>query len=499
MNKKVFFRIIWIVLVIIILAGSGLWWYYHKSITIKNIILTSPHNYAFQEDIKVDLNKPASVFIRYWKEGSPVKFRTIKTTKREDHTVNLLLLETDATYKYQVVIDRFIDLSSKVFSFHTRKQSPWLEHNWIKDDMPHDALALGNGLILLCGDRLPGYIAMIDGKGNIRWYWQVDDIGVRFATFTPHGTILAMLRPPRKDVIDDASAEQKKILRKMKQPMRRGKMGYAGGTAVAEIDLTGKMLWRIDLNKDKINKYKIIHHDLRMDKNNLIHALCRTRKVFDMAEIGGFGVDTLVGDGILVMDTTGKKIWEWTAWDVWDVKNDPYIKEFAYDRFHINALNFDKDSNYLVSVSIEDQIWKINAKTGELIWKFGKNGDFKMDTTSYFSFQHAVHINSEGDLMLFDNSLYKKQSRALSFSLDTVTMSATTRINAPLPKYLHTSRMGSAYLMPNGNILQTSSKKGSVLITTKTGEILWELDSPFVLYRTEYVSAKLWNKYFQKE
>ena len=157
----------------------------------------------------------------------------------------------------------------------------------------------------------------------------------------------------------------------------------------------------------------------------------------------------------------------------------------------MNALNFDKDSNYLLSVAIEDQIWKINAKTGELMWKFGKNGDFKMDTTSYFSFQHAVHINSEGDLMLFDNSLYKKQSRALSFSLDTVTMSATTRINTPLPKSLHSSRMGSAYLMPNGNILQTSSKKGSVLITSKTGEILWELDSPFVLYRTEYVSAKL--------
>lgn len=499
MNKKVFFISIWIVLVIIILAGSGLWWYSYKRITIKSIILTSPNNYAFQENIKIDLDKPASVFIRYWKEGSPVKFRTIKTIKREQHTVNLLLLETGATYKYQIVIDRFIDLSSKVFSFQTRKQSPWLEHNWVKDDKSHDALALGDGLILLCNARLPGYIAMIDGTGTIRWYWQVDDIGVRFATFTPQGTILAMLRPPKKDVIDDASAKQKESLRKIKQPMRRGKMGYAGGTALAEIDLTGKMLWRIDLNKDKENKYKIIHHDLRMDKNNLIHTLFRAPKLFDMSEIGGSVVDTLIGDGILVMDTTGKEIWKWTAWDVWDVKNDPLIEEFAYDRFHINALNFDKDSNYLVSVSIENQIWKINSKTGELIWKLGKNGDFKMDTTSYFSFQHAVHINSEGDIMLFDNSLYKKQSRALSFSLDTATMSATTRINAPLPKSLHSSRMGSAYLLPNGNILQTSSKRKSVLITTKTGEILWELNLPFVPYRAEYVSAKLWNKYFRKE
>ena len=499
MNKKASFINIWIVLVVIILAGSGLWWYYYKRITINSIKLTSPHNYAFQEEIEVDLNRPVSIFIRYWKEGSPDKFRTNKTLKRNNHTVHLLLLETDVTYKYQVVTDRIINISSKVLSFHTRKQSPWLEHGWVKDDKPHDASVLGNGLILLCGSRLPGYVAMVDGKGDIRWYWQVDDIGVRLATFTPHGTILAMLRPPKEDVIDDASDKQKEILRKTKKPMRRGKMGYAGGTALTEIDLSGNVLWRMDLDNNKNNKYKIIHHDIRMDENHRIHTLIRVRKIIDKSFIGSSGPDTLVGDGILVLDTTGKEILKWSVWDDWDVKNDPYIEEFAYDRFHMNALSFDRDSNYLVSVSIEDQIWKINARTGEVMWKLGKDGDFKMDTSTFFSFQHDVHINSEGDLMLFDNGIYKKESRALSFSLDTVTMVATTRINAPLPKSLHTSRMGSAYLLPNGKILQTSSKKGSVLITTKKGEILWELDSPHVLYRAEYVPAELWEKYFLKE
>ena len=496
MQKKYLLRSVWVVLVIIILTATGLWWNSYNRVTIKNITLTSPHNYAFQEDIHVELDKPASVSVRYWKAGSPIKYHTVKTAKSDNHTVNLLLLETDATYNYQVIIDRFINLSSKVFSFHTRKQSPWLVNKWINNDNPHDAKALGDGLILLCGARLPGYIAMVDGKGTIRWYWQADDIGVRFATFTPQGTIIAMLRPPRKDEVDDATMAEQKILNQSRRPMRRGRMGYAGGTAVAEIDLTGKMLWRIDLNKEKDNRHKIIHHDLRMDNNHLIYALCRTPKPYDMSEIGGSGMDTLVGDGILVMDTTGNIVWEWSAWDVWDIKNDPLIKSFAYDRFHMNALNFDTDGNYLVSVAIEDQIWKINAKTGELMWKFGKDGDFKMDTSAYFSFQHAVNINSDGDLMLFDNSVYKNQSRALSFSLDTATMSATTQINAPLPKSLNSSRMGSAYLMPNGNILQTSAKTGTVLITTKTGDILWELNLPFVPYRAEYVSAELWNKYF---
>ncbi len=499
MKKKFVFRYTWVVLVIIIIAAGGLWWNSNNKINITSIELTSPQNYAFLEDIHVDLDKPASIFVRYWKEGSPDKYHTIKTPKRINHTVNLLLLETDATYNYEVVIDRFINMTSKVLSFQTRQQSPWLEKNWVKEDKPHDEKALGDGMVLLCGARLPGYIAMVDGKGTIRWYWQIDDIGVRIANITPQGTIIAILRPPKNDVIDDASVAERRMLNKAKKPMRRGRMGYAGGTALAEIDLTGKILWRIDLNKDKDSRSKIIHHDLRMDNNKHIHTLTRVSKPFDMAEIGGTGIDTLVGDGILVVDTTGKEIWKWSAWDVWDIKNDPLIKSFAYDRFHMNALNFDKDSNYLLSVAIEDQIWKVNAKTGDLMWKLGINGDFKMDTATYFSFQHSVNINSDGDLMLFDNSLDKKLSRALSFSLDTVTMTATNHINAVLPGTLHSSRMGSAYLMPNGHILQTSSKKGAVVITSKTGEILWELDVPFVPYRAEYVSAELWNKYFLKD
>lgn len=477
----------------------GLYWYYAHSITIKSITLQSPNNYAFQENIIIDLDKAASIEVKYWKDGSSEKFRTITTPKELSHNVNLLLLETNTTYKYQVVIKRFLNVRSNIFTFRTRKQSPWLEHNWVNNEYTHNAASLNDGLVLLCNARLPGYIAMVDGKGAIRWYWQVDDIGVRVATFTPKGTILAMLRPPMKDVIDDTPKARVAILSEVEKPIRRGQMGFAGGTAIAEIDLTGKLLWRIDMDKATRGKYKIIHHDVRMDKNGHIVTLIRNTKLFDMATVGGTGIDTLGGDGILVMDTKGKELWTWSVWDIWDIKKDLYIKRFAYDRFHINALNFDKDGNYLVSVAIEDQIWKINAKTGKLMWKLGKNGDFKMDTTCYFSFQHSVNINSDGDLMVFDNSLWKKVSGGVSFALDTKNMTATTKIKATLPKEKYTSRMGSAFLLPNGNLLQTSSKTGSVMITDTYGKILWELNSYFVPYRAEYVPASFWNKYFIRD
>ncbi len=498
-QKKIILKRTLLILIFLVAAGAGFAWYLYNSVSIKSIELTSPNNSATIENVKVVLDKEEPVFIKYRKQGSNEKFRTIKTKKGLTHSIKLLLLETNTTYNYQVIIDRVINIPSEIFSFHTRKQSPWLIHNWVKEENPHDANSLGNGMVMLCNARLPGYIAMIDGKGAIRWYWQVDDIGVRAATITPRGTILAMLRPPMKDVIDDTPKEEADSLREMEKPIRRGAMGFAGGTAIAEIDLTGKQLWRINIDSATGGKYKIIHHDVRMDKDGHIVTLIRTRKVFDMSQIGGKGIDTLGGDGILVMDTTGKVIREWDVWDVWDIKNDPSIKEFAYDRFHINSLNFDKDGNYLLSVAIEDQVWKVNKTTGKIMWKLGKNGDFKMDTANYFSFQHSVHINPFGDLMVFDNSLWRKQSGGVSFTLDTVNNVATTKIHAILPRSKYTSRMGSAYVLPNGNLLQTSSKTGTVMVTDLKGKILWELNSYFVPYRGEYINDELWNKYFVKE
>ena len=488
-----------VIAIILILIGSGFTWYIYNSISIKSIQLSSPNNYAMEEEVNVALDKEASIYVEYWRDSSQDKYRTVLSEEGLNHAIILLLLTPNTTYHYRVIVDKWIDIPSEVFTFHTREQSPWLVHNWVKEENPHDARTLAGGMVMLCNARLPGYIAMVDGKGAIRWYWQTDDIGVRAATVTPRGTLLAMLRPPMKDVIDDTPKEEADSLLQMERGIRRGAMGFAGGTGIAEIGLNGKLMWRLNMDTAAGGKYPIIHHDIRMDKKGHIITLVRTKKIIDMAEIGGNGIDTLIGDGILIMDTTGKEIKVWNVWDHWDIKKDPSIKEFAYDRFHFNSLSFDKDGNYIVSVAIEDQIWKINATTGNIMWKLGKNGNFKMDTTNYFSFQHSVHINPYGDLMVFDNSLWKKRSGGISFSLDTVNWIATTKIHAILPRSKYTSRMGSAYVLPNENLLQASSKTGTVMVTDEQGKILWELNNYFVPYRAEYIPANLWDNWFKKE
>ena len=281
--------------------------------------------------------------------------------------------------------------------------------------------------------------------------------------------------------------------------MRRGSIGFAGGTGLAEVSLTGETMWRLDLNKvEKEKDYQVIHHDILMDKDRHIHTLYRPKKVATIPVDGKMETDTLGGDGIMVIDTLGNVLKTWSAWDVWDIEKDPYIAEYRYDRFHINGLCFDKDNNYLISAPIEDQIWKIDSKTGKLVWRFGRNGDFKMDSTAYFSFQHTPYIMDNGDLMLFDNGLYDQRSGGKAFHLDEKNRTATTTINALLPADKYTSRMGSCYLMPNGNLLQCSSKTGSVMVTDKKGKVLWECVLHFAPYRAVYVPMETWSKYFKE-
>lgn len=489
-------RFILALFVAVLVIGTGL--YIKEKNTLLEVDVTSPHNKAMYNQVAVHLAKPAPVYVEYTEKDTGKSYRTRTSPADTLHHLDLILLKAHTEYTYRIVIDNMFKQKSKLLHFKTRQQSSWLVNRWVSERHPHDTTALSDGMVLVCFGRLPGYMALIDKEGEVRWYWQIDDIGVRAASLTPRGTFLAMLRPFVKDVVDDVPMTPDEVRgEEHKKPMRRGAMGFAGGTGIAEVSLTGNMLWRLDLDKvEKEKEYQVIHHDIIMDKANHIHTIYRPKKVAEIEVNGRTVTDTLGGDGILVIDSLGNIVRTWSAWDVWDLADDPYIEEYRYDRFHINGLCFDPDSNYLLSVPIEDQIWKIEASTGRLCWKFGREGDFRMDTAAYFSFQHTPYILDNGDLMLFDNGLYNQRSGAKAFRLDEGNKTAETVLNVPLPPDKYTSRMGSAYLLPNGNLLQTSSKTGSVMVTDPTGKILWECRLSYAPYRALYIPVETFRNYF---
>lgn len=485
-----------IILILIVVAAFGGYYFYSQSVEIQTIELSSPDNQSIKENIHIELSDAAPVYVEYWKEGDSEKFRSPVSASQVKHDISLLLLEPSTTYIYQIVVDKWLPVKSKEMRFETREQSPWMVHNWIKEKNPHDPKALGDDLILLCYRDYPGNISIVDGNGTVRWYWQDEKLGVRLASLTPRGTILALLAPANKDEFrKETKPKEGKPLPK-NYYLRSGRLGFMGGTELVEISQTGKVLWRCNLMEKGI----IMHHDVQMNDLNEIYAVVRDFRIDDRP---GSKQDTLWGDAIVRIDSLGNIQHKWTPWKDWDLQKDNRLDSFKHDRFHFNTISFDTDGNYLTSTPIENQIWKVNPKTGKIVWKLGKNGDFKMDSKDYFYFQHAPHITKDGDLLLFDNGDYaaqdtarlQKRSRAIAFKLDTINMTAKRSYQAPLPIKQYTARMGSAFLLSNGNILQTSSKTGSALVTDKEGKVLWELNSHFIPYRAVQVPDSFWANY----
>lgn len=106
---------------------------------------------------------------------------------------------------------------------------------------------------------------------------------------------------------------------------------------------------------------------------------------------------------------TGKVLMEWNG-----AKDIPYSESFntvpkdgtiPYDWMHMNSVNITEDGNLVVSARATHTYYKINRKTGKLIWKMGgKNSDFKMGKGAGTFFQHDVHQLSPNFWSAYDNA-----------------------------------------------------------------------------------------------
>jgi hypothetical protein len=121
------------------------------------------------------------------------------------------------------------------------------------------------------------------------------------------------------------------------------------------------------------------------------------------------------------------------------------------------------------------------------MWKFGKGGDFALPKDAEFDQGHAVHINKQHNLMLFDNGTSKKRSQILAFDLNPVSKQVSLKLQTQLQEGTFTDRMGSAYLINENTILTCVSKQNQVFLTTKTGELLWSMMCANTPYRVEFI------------
>ncbi|MBC9909279.1 aryl-sulfate sulfotransferase [Chitinophaga varians] len=328
--------------------------------------------------------------------------------------------------------------------------------------VPGESLPAGfqKGLLLLNQRDDPGMICLVNAAGRIVWYHQVKGTGFKTAHLTQQQTLLCILGDKT--------------------------FPTSYGNEIMEISLHGDTL--LHLKKGQQDFTADVHHEVLLNSRDEIVALTNVEKIVDLSLQGGSEKDTVKSDGIVVFDRKGNRHWQWSVFDVLEPTADTAILRTRHDWMHANSLSFDKDSNYLISFYNNGQVWKINAQSGKVMWKFGKGGDFAIPDSAAFDMGHSVHINAEHELMLFDNGVSRQRSQTLAFRLNDSTQQATVAIRSVLPPYLFNERMGSAYLVDHEHILQCCSKRNTVILTTRDGHPLWTLRTTFIPYRAEFIS-----------
>ena len=328
------------------------------------------------------------------------------------------------------------------------------------------------GYVMLYQREEPGSIVLLDVKGNVVWSYQSVNTGFKVVRFTKNHSFLCLTGT------------------------KENELGY--GNAIVELSLGGDTL--LYLKKGQKDFQQTIHHEILLNSKNQVVTLCREERVLNLLSKGGSAKDTVVGDGIMVLDRQGHQIWKWSVFDKLDPLLDNSILKNKKDWMHANSIAFDEDSNYLVSFYNNGQIWKINSATGNVIWKFGNNGDFVIPANAVFDQAHAVNITSKGWLMFFDNGTNRKISRSLAFTLERNSKKAQPVLNVWLPPPLYTDRMGSSYLINDTSLLVCASKHKTVALTNLRGTFLWQLKTNRIAsYRAEFIPKVMLAPYLTKK
>jgi hypothetical protein len=221
-------------------------------------------------------------------------------------------------------------------------------------------------------------------------------------------------------------------------------------------------------------------------------------RIVDLSAFGGSPTALVAGHVLLRQTASGSSEFMWNAWD--HLTLDEWIEEPSslkqnanIDFDHPNSLDFDLDGNYIISFRSLAQVMKLDARTGDIIWRLGglKNQfTIANDPLNGFSGQHCVRVLPDGHLLMFDNGWRHTppESRAVEYAIDPVAKTATMVWEFRHSPTIFTGFTGSVQRLRNGNTLVGYAAAGHVTEARPDGTVAWEGDilvggQPYAGYR----------------
>jgi hypothetical protein len=226
-------------------------------------------------------------------------------------------------------------------------------------------------------------------------------------------------------------------------------------------------------------------HDIRLTADGTeALLLAYEARTSDLTSVGGPSSATVIGNVLQRVTTGGGVSFEWDAFDHYELEDaDDFVwtspAAGGFDFTHANAIEVEADGDYLLSTRHLSEITKIDAQTGQIVWRMGggkaNQFTFLNDPRNGFTSMHAVRRLPNGNLILVDNgNLHNPpSSRAVEYEVNEAARTAT--LVWSFEPGVFSCCMGSVQRLPGGNTLIALGQDYRVFEVSPSERVVWEL------------------------
>jgi hypothetical protein len=270
---------------------------------------------------------------------------------------------------------------------------------------------------------------IVDDRGNLVWFRRTSKVAINFDRQTYRG----------KPVLTWWEGDITQI-------------GTGAGEGVI-LDTSYQEVARVRAG----NGYAADVHELLLTPQGTALITVYDQKTVDLSSIGGPAAHPTLDSIVQEVDVaSGKVLFEWHSLDHVPVAESysPVLTPFDY--FHVNSIDVDLDGNLLVSARNTWSVYKIDRRSGEVIWRLGgKASDWTLGPGALFMYQHDARAHTDGTITLYDDGSgdASHQSRAIRIGLEQATRRAVLLQEFVHPTAITAAAMGNAQFLPNGNVV----------------------------------------------
>lgn len=425
---------------------------------------------AYQNPLRIPIaltfSQPCSYQIEYWKKDDPDvagATRVYESTAGQN-TATVMFLYPDTVYEYRVkILAGAQNHYSETAEFKTGQMPVGVPEYNVDTNYPHQAIP---GYILQFQASEPGFVTFCDTDGKVVWFEKVE-LAARQVTFDPSTGLLSMNLGFK---YGDTNQQFYRLAEK-----------------IVVMDLEGNRSVDIKTAPDNV---EFAHHEIRRMPDGNVAMLCNVPKVFDLTPIGGEPNTTLYGDGIKIMTPDFKTVlWEWDCFKELDPLKDDYLDAVTNqtDLIHANSIGWDDEGNLYYTINHLSELWKIDRKTGEVLYRVGEHGNMTMDETFYASGLHAAEPLAPNKVLCLDNGTEEGVSRAIVYEVNPGSKVARASLCVPFPREFCTRNRGNVTLIRDDSMLFFGSTTGyACVFTDLEGKVLKVIKRTGVSYRSYY-------------